>query len=58
MTVTVEVTTYIVLVLLILPWIAASTNEVGFHASPAFPSLAGASAARYPLQLRRLEQCQ
>ena len=52
MTVTVKVTTtYIVLVLLILPWIATSTNEVGFHANPFFPSLAGASAARYPLQL-------
>ena len=27
-------------VLLILPWIAISTNEVGFHAGPAFPSSA------------------
>ena len=38
-------------VLLILPWIAASTNEVGFHVGPAYPSPASASTARCPLQL-------
>ena len=33
-------------VLLILPWIAASTNEVGFHVGPAFPSSASASTTK------------
>ena len=33
-------------VLLILPWIATSTNEVGFHIGPAFPSPAIASTGR------------
>ena len=33
-------TLHIVKILLILPWIAISTNEVGFHAGPAFPSSA------------------
>ena len=44
-------------VLLLLLWIAASTNEEGFHVGPALPSPASASTARYPLQLDRLEQC-
>ena len=48
----------VIKVLLILPQIAASINEVGFHAAPAFPSPASASTARYPLQLGRLEQCE
>ena len=43
---------------LILPWIATSTNEVGFHVGPTFPSPASTSTARYPLQLDRLEQCE
>ena len=46
----------LVLSLLSLPSIAASTNEVGFHADPAFPSPASASTARYLLQLGRLKQ--
>ena len=33
-------TLHIVMVLLILSWIAISTDEVGFHAGPAFPSSA------------------
>ena len=33
-------------VLLILPWIAASTNKVGFHIGPAFPSPASTSTGR------------
>ena len=44
-------------VLLFLLWIAASTNEEGFHVGPALPSPASAITARYPLQLDRLEKC-
>ena len=29
-----------------LSWMAASTNEVGFHVSPTFPSPASASTTR------------
>ena len=46
------------MVLLISPWIVASTNEVGFHVGAAFPFPASASTARYSLQLGRLEQCE
>ena len=51
-------TLHIVKVLLILSWIATSTNEVGFHAGPAFPSLATEALPGTQCSWVRLEQCE